>query len=41
MQMKDIQSYLDWRKDTSKPHPWFEKHVKPENEKRKEDKREA
>lgn len=38
MRVEDIKAYMEWKKDTSKPHPWFENHVKPVNEKRKEDK---
>lgn len=35
MRISDIKAYMKWKEDTSKPHPWFDKHVKPANEKRK------
>jgi len=27
MRVEDIKAYLEWKKDTSKPHPWFVKVV--------------
>lgn len=28
MRISDVEAYMEWKKDTSKPHPWFE--FKPE-----------
>lgn len=25
MKVSDLKAYLEWKKDMSKPHPWFDK----------------
>jgi len=36
MRIEDVKAYMEWRKDTSKPHPWFAK-VLEAHDKRKDD----